>query len=141
MFYFPLHPLLFELPGVFLAVDASESSAWRRNPHFALLPDPRAIPSSICQLHPQVLSNCRSRQLYDLSRERGSPSVLRAAAASGVPGAASAAYDEVEVRGAVGAVAAGVQGACRPPHLSTRGGRQRELVRWLHHSLHGISAQ
>ena len=47
---------------------------------------------------PQVLANSRSRQLYDLSRERDSPSVLRAAAASGVPGAASAAYDEVEVR-------------------------------------------
>ncbi|KAI7839925.1 hypothetical protein COHA_006319 [Chlorella ohadii] len=45
----------------------------------------------------QVLANSRSRQLYDLSRERDSPSVLRAAAASGVPGAASAAYDEVEV--------------------------------------------
>ncbi|PRW20219.1 chaperone -domain-containing [Chlorella sorokiniana] len=45
----------------------------------------------------QVLANSRSRQLYDLSRERGNPSVLRAAAANGVPGAASAAYDEVEV--------------------------------------------
>ncbi len=52
-----------------------------------------------CWHHPpQVLANSRSRQLYDLSRERGSPSVLRAAAASGVPGAASAAYDDVEVR-------------------------------------------
>jgi hypothetical protein len=45
----------------------------------------------------QVLRNPRTRHLYDLSRDRSGASVLRAAAASGVPGAASAAYRDVEV--------------------------------------------
>lgn len=46
----------------------------------------------------QVLANPRTRYLYELSRDRAGPRVLRAAAASGVQGAAGAAYDEVEVR-------------------------------------------
>jgi hypothetical protein len=50
----------------------------------------------------KVLRDPRSRQLYDLSRDRSGPSVLRAAAASGVNAAAGGAYDEVEVRGGWG---------------------------------------
>ncbi|KAL4420845.1 hypothetical protein ABPG75_010501 [Micractinium tetrahymenae] len=45
----------------------------------------------------KVLSNPRARQLYDLSRDAGGPSVLRAAAAAGVEGAADAAYEEAPV--------------------------------------------
>lgn len=56
----------------------------------------RILPSCASLLS-QVLSNPCARQLYDLSRDRGNPAVLRAAAASGVPGAAAAAYEDVEV--------------------------------------------
>lgn len=76
----------------------------------------------------QVLAHPRSRQLYDLARDRSGPGVLRAAAASGVSGAT---YEEVQVR---------CFGGAGPPSLQPAAWLSETCAVFQHHSQHRSSA-